>query len=252
MRRIAIFLIFKSLIFTFNCFSKEFQNEKINYVVTYKWGLIQKDAGDIEVILKNNGDKYNIELRGKTKPWADKFFEVRDTLKGSLLKNGFKPLTYTRIAHEKKKYSRDDIKYEYSGGKAYGDIKKIREKKDGSIETKTAKIEGEMPAYDLLSVFYFLRNLDYKNLLSGHVVKASIFSGDQSENLTVKYIGEEKVKMRDKSEKDSYHIKFNFTSGGKKKSSDDIDAWISIDDSHVPLLIVGSLPIGQIRCHYLP
>ncbi|MDE6077692.1 MAG: DUF3108 domain-containing protein, partial [Muribaculaceae bacterium] len=65
-------------------------------------------------------------------------------------------------------------------------------------------------------------------------------------------VGEEKLKLRNKTEREAYHIKFNFTTEGKKKSSDDLDAWISTDPKHIPLQIVGSLPIGQVRCYYLP
>lgn len=55
--------------------------------------------------------------------------------------------------------------------------------------------------------------------------------------------------MRDKTEREAYHIKFNFTQDGGKKSSDDIDAWISTDSRHIPLYLVGKLPIGEIRVY---
>lgn len=57
-----------------------FKNETLKYVVTYKWGLIHKDAGDATVTLRRNGDQYRMVLTAKSKPWADKIYRVRDTL----------------------------------------------------------------------------------------------------------------------------------------------------------------------------
>lgn len=83
------------------------------------------------------------------------------------------------------------------------------------------------------------------------MVTATVFSGSKVESITIRCVGEERIKLRDKSERDAYHIKFKFTQAGKKKSSDDIDTWISTDSSHIPLLVVGSLPVGQVKCYYV-
>ena len=81
--------------------AKGFSDETLHYVISYKWGLIHKDAGEATLVLKNSGNHYSISLYGKTKPWADNFYQVRDTLLGKIRKEGFKPLSYSKIAHEK-------------------------------------------------------------------------------------------------------------------------------------------------------
>lgn len=239
------------LLGAFNVFAGTFNNENLHYVISYKWGLIHKDAGEAVLSLKNQGDFYQLRLVGKTKPWADKFYQVRDTLSGKLKKDGLKPLTYTKVAHEKGKYSRDDIKYIYSGNSVDGHAKRVRQKKDGSITSSEKKLSGTWPVYDMLSVFYFLRNIDYARLKNNQVVTATVFSGSKVESITIRCVGEERIKLRDKSERDAYHIKFKFTQAGKRRSSDDIDTWISTDSSHIPLLVVGSLPVGQVKCYYV-
>ena len=93
----------------------DFVDETLHYVISYKWGLIHKDAGTATLSLKNIGDKYHVKLTGKTKSWADNFYQVRDTLTGTIAKNGLKPEEYSKIAHEDGKYSRDDIVYSYAG-----------------------------------------------------------------------------------------------------------------------------------------
>ena len=229
-----------------------FENEKLNYIISYKWGLIHKEAGDAEMSLINNGNLYELKLTGKTRPWADKFYRVRDTLISKVKKDGFRPVQYTKIANEKGKYGHDDIKFTYASNASNAEIKKIRVNKNGERTEKNFNVEGTLPAFDMLSVFYFLRQLDFNNLKKGEEIKATIFSSQHAEELTVKYEGVENIKLYDKSKRDTYHITFKFTTGGKKKSSDDIDAWISMDSKKIPLLVVGSLPVGQVKCYYVP
>lgn len=252
MKSVKILII--SLLLTVACVSagaSGFADETLNYVISYKWGLIHKDAGTATLTLRNSGNRYLIKLTGKTKSWADSFYQVRDTLVGSVRKEGFRPEHYTKIAHEDGKYSRDDIAYSYSGDNVGGHSKRVKIDKKGKRTDREKKFTASGPVYDMLSVFYFLRTIDYSRLTSGNVVKATMFSGSKVESLTIRCVGKENIKLRDKSRREAYHIKFKFTSEGQKKSSDDIDAWISTDPRHIPLQVVGSLPLGQVKCYYI-
>lgn len=223
-------------------------DETLKYTVSYKWGLIHKDAGTATLTLRNNGFNYNLKLTAASKPWADKIYKVRDTLLSTVSKQGFRPRSYTRIAHEDNKYSRDHIAYSYSGNKVTATATRMRQRDDGMREVHTT-LSANGAAYDLLSVFYYLRLIDYSKLGPGKVVVTTLFSGKQSENVRIKAVGVETIKLKDKTKVKALHIKFNFTTAGKKKSSEDIDAWLSDDSRHIPLLVVGSLPVGQIRCY---
>lgn len=227
-----------------------FQNEALRYVISYKWGLIHKDAGDAVLSLKRHGDRYDIMLTAKTKPWADRIYRVRDTLKGALRIQDLKPLYYTKIMHEKDKYALDELKYSVNGETTSAVARRHRIKK-GNPVTSEKHLSASGPVYDMLSIFYYLRKLDYSKLNKNKIYTATVFSGDKKETIKIHSIGIEKIKLKDKSEREAYHIKFNFTSGGGKKSSDDIDSWISTDESHIPLYVVGKLPIGEVRAYYL-
>lgn len=252
MRKFVFFIIvlLSGLFITNNASAITFQNETLKYVISYKWGLVHKDAGEATLSLRRNGNNYNIMLAAKTKPWADKIYQVRDTLKGTIRVSDLKPLSYTKITHEKGEYKWDQISYSYSGATTVGKAKRYRKVKGKpSITEKTLSATGQV--YDMLTVFYYLRALDYSQLSKNKVYTATIFSGKQKETIKIKSIGIEKIKMRDKSTREAYHIKFNFTRDGGKKSSDDIDTWISTDSKHVPLYLVGKLPIGEVRAYLI-
>lgn len=75
----------------------------------------------------------------------------------------------------------------------------------------------------------------------------TIFSGKQKETLSIKFEGIDNLNF-DGTERKVYHIKFMFTSKGGKKSSDDMDAWISADSKRIPLKLEGKLPVGKVHC----
>ena len=227
----------------------KFADETLNYVITYKWGLITKDSGDATLSLKNNGSKYYIKLTGKTKPWADGLFQVRDTLISVMDKATFRPLNYTKVAHEGGKYAKDVIEYSYSGNHVKGKATKYRDKK-GKITNEDLELSAEGDTFDMLSVFYWLRSIDPATLPMGRKVTATLFSGSHEETVKIWKVGEQTVKLRDGSKREAWHIKFTFTSKGGKKTSEDIDAWISKDGKRIPLEIKGSLPLGHV-CAYL-
>lgn len=227
-----------------------FDNETLRYVITYKWGLIHKDAGEAVMTLRNNGSTYNITLTGKTKSWADGFYKVRDTLVSVIDKDRFRPVSYRKMAHEGSNFSRDIIEYSYSGNDVTGKVTKYREKKDGK-KSSNLELSGSGPTFDMLSVFYYLRTLDPAKLESGKKITSTMFSGSHAETVTIWKVKEDKVKMRDGSVRDAWLLRFNFTTKGGKKSSSDIDAWISKDDKRIPLQLRGSLPIGKVNAYLL-
>lgn len=244
-RVIFVFLMLVSFVLAANA-----NTEKLKYVVTYKWGLIQKDAGDVEITKKPSGNGYELKLMAKTRPWADKVYKVRDTLISITEKERYKPIQYTYIAHEKNKYKRDNVKFSHEGNKVKAQGERYKENKKGEVEHSTHSLEGAFPAYDMLSVYFFLRDIDYTTLKPGESVNATIFSGTKVEHLEVKCQGKETIELRNKSVHEAWHITFKFTQNGGTKSSDDINCWISTASPHIPLLIIGNLPIGQVRVNY--
>ena len=58
----------------------ELPDENLNYIVLYKWGLINKDAASAVLSLRSDDGHYYARMSARTLPWADKVFKVRDTL----------------------------------------------------------------------------------------------------------------------------------------------------------------------------
>lgn len=224
-----------------------FADETLRYVIGYKWGLIQKDAGEATLTLRNSGEDYRITLTARTKPWADKIFRVRDTLTATVARNGFRPRSYVKAAHEDGRYSLDRLAYSRPGGNVtLAEATRLRQKEGKSVTTrKTFSASGE--AFDMLSIFYYIRAIDFAAMKPGEQIRTTVFSGSQSETVTITFEGREQITLRDKSKRSAFKITFRFTTAGRKKSSDDMTAWISADQQKIALRLVGHLPLGQVR-----
>ena len=245
MKRIFAFvLLVVAMVLPQPAVARDFTNETLNYEIVYHWGMIWKHAGDATLSIRKTKTGYSSQLTGKTRSWADKVYPVRDTLKCTM-NNDLKPLVYEKLTHEKDYYARDVVKFSYNYSHTSAHCTRYR--KGG---TTTIDLSAKSQAYDMLSVFYMLRNLDYDELSKNKNYTTVIFSGKEKEYLTINYKGVETIKMRDGTKRKAHSITFRFTQKGGKQSSDDLTAWMSTDESRIPLLLVGKLPVGEVKCYY--
>jgi len=225
-----------------------FKNETLKYVIQYKWGLVQKNAATATLRLINKPTYYDVMVTASTLPWADAIYQVRDTLISHISKNTFKPISYAKITHEKKRYRKDALTYKYVGNHAYGRCVRWKSKPGVPLTKKVVTCSATGPTYDMVSIFYYIRMLDFSKLSQGKVVRANIFSGSSPEIIKIKSLKQETVKIPGGKKYRCYHLQFTFTSGGKANSSAPMNAWITVDTPHIPVKLVGELPIGQVRC----
>jgi len=221
-----------------------FGNEHLNYQIVYHWGMIWKHAGDASLSLKKTGNGYVAQLTGRTRSWAETFYPVRDTLRCTM-KSNFAPLKYEKLTHEKDYYARDVVDYSYRGNETFAVGKRYRPGR----ATTSVNLSAKCQAYDMLSVFYMLRTLDFASMTKNKPYTTVIFSGKEKEYLTIRYRGAENVKLRDGSKHSAYHLVFKFTQKGGTKSSDDMHVWVATEGNHIPLMLSGSLPFGEVKCY---
>lgn len=225
-------------------------NETLHYKVLYKWGMVHKTAGRATLSLHSAGSSaYKATLTARSEPWADKVYRLRDTLTSTMSRDKLLPSRYEKVAHEDGKYSRDVVKFSYSGGKVTGSCTRQRRKKAGDpMTTSTSTLSATGQAVDMLSAFYYLRTLDFPRMSKGQTRSINIFSGKKKETLTITYQGATTVDLN-KKKHDAWLVTFTFTSDGKK-SSDPIKAWISADSRRIPLKLEGSIKVGKVICEY--
>ena len=223
-------------------------DEDLHYVITYKWGLINKDAATAVLSLRNDGPYYQAKLAASTLPWADKVLMVRDTLISTMSRPSCFPVEYQKITHEGSRYGNDVVKFSNSGSNVTGYATRMRSKNRGPVSESDTVLHAKSPALDMLSVFYYLRTMDFSAKTPGATINVAIFSGKSAEKLSVSYKGIETINVNNRTYR-TYHLVFSFTMKGKV-SSDAMDTWITTDDSRIPVKLEGALPLGKVRAFY--
>ena len=103
----------------------------------------------------------------------------------------------------------------------------------------------------MLTVFYYLRILDYSRLAPNTLISIPIFTGRKLITMLVRYKGETNVKLRNKSQFPSYRLNLSFVNDDSFKEDDDpIEVWLSADSQKIPLKVEGKLPIGSLQAEY--
>lgn len=248
MFKISVVAVLLLAVTGFKAKGVELPNEDLNYVITYKWGFINKDAATAVLSLRNDGGHYYAQLSAQTLPWADKILCVRDTLKSTMLRKGVLPKRYTKIAHEGTRYTDDVVKYEYNGNEVTGYVTREKSKDGGPVNHSDTVLHATGKTYDMLSIFYYLRTLDFDNMSPGAKLRVNIFSGSNVEQMTVNYVAEERIKVNGY-KWDTYHVQFTFTRHGVESSSP-MDTWISRDEYRIPVKLVGQLTFGKVQAFF--
>ena len=216
--------------------------EYLQYDVVYQWGLLWVKAANGSLSIARDGNQYHAQVIATTTPFADGIMKVRDTLTTTMQAPDLKPIHYKQVSREGKYYQINDINFVYRNDSTIGNTHISRPEKDFS---DSFSLGQRGAVFDMISIFYRIRNLPFEQMPIGEITKTYIFSGRQIETLELEYQGIKSIKIGD-TEHAAHYIRFFFYNNDGSKKSDKISAWISTDD-FIPLQLEGKLPIGSMK-----
>lgn len=208
-------------------------------------GVISKVAGYATLDLRTASNEYRATLTARSAPWADRIYSLRDTMYTTMEPATMLPSLYVYIAHENGKYVKDIVKFSHTGDNFTGEATRVKRNKDGEWSHGESTLHALGPSVDLLSLFFYVRKVDFPRMAIGKSLVMNCFSGKKTEKLTLTYKGMQKVTVNG-TEQLAYYVAFTFTKDGKKSSAP-IYAWLATNASRTPLQVEGTLPVGKIR-----
>lgn len=209
--------------------------ETINYHVYYTLAGIYVYGGEANFTVNleryNAKPVYHITGEGKTIPFFDGFFKVRDKYETYIDTATLKPYKFVRNILE-------------------GDFKKF-ENVTFNHATKTATSQGgtfKVPdcVQDVLSSIYYARSIDYSKYKKGDKIPFNMFIDDKTYNLYIRYLGKEKIKTK-------YGwfnaIKFSplLIEGTIFKGGEKMMVWVTDDANKIPVRIESPISVGSVK-----
>ena len=238
------------------------QTESLTYNAYWHWGFIWKLAGSgtLNQWAEQVGDstlRYHVQLCGRSMSIVESIMKVRDTL-DCYYTPALIPLEYCKKTNEGSYRAIERNYYHnYADGKVVTnpfdlqrsdvdstkiDVYRWRIKKGNDRRT----VSNEGVGFDMLSIFYELRHLDYASLRPGQKLEYHITSGIKNRGLHVKYVGPRTCTLKNGRKYPAYLVELTFST--KDSDSTPLQAWLSTDPDHRPLSVVIQLKrIGAVQ-----
>ncbi|MCL2649975.1 MAG: DUF3108 domain-containing protein [Candidatus Azobacteroides sp.] len=217
--------------------------EQLNYNIYYKYGIMMVKAGTAQYDVKDNTFRgkpaIKTSLTFKTSGVVDKAFKVRDTLI-AYSTSALVPVFHRKFLHEGKMNHIEDIDYK----KFSTTLTSVQSKKYTPDAVKfdtllTAKSMG----FDMLSIFIFIRTLDYSKLKEGTAFGIASFVGKDVVPLNVRYMGQSIIDKGNTKYK-TLRFEVDIVDRAFEEAKTSMEVWISDDNNRIPIKLKAKLKIG--------
>lgn len=238
------------------------RTEELTYDVYFHLGFIWAKAGrgilsySDETTADGTIRKHG-QLAAKSLNIVEHIMKVRDTL-DCWMNDQLVPTEFVKKTHEGKYNCIEHNNYitEWESASAPQNAANVasstakihrwlkKGKEPASVDDTTHVVNE--PAYDMLSLFYVIRDLDFAKLAVGKKMKYACFSGLKKDWINVEFQGEEKIKLRNGKEHDAYLVFLTFATKGQ--DSTPLKVWMAKTQDHRPLkVIIGLKRIGSVQ-----
>lgn len=221
------------------------EGEQLKYIMTYNWFLVWTDVGEatFEVRKENkfNSEVYHFIGKGKSYPFYDWFYEVRDIYESWIDAETLQPIFYKRDVNEGGYHI--DITYDYNWEDtvAYANSKKTRE----PLKLDTVKLPS--CTYDVVSIIYHARTIDFSNYEEGEKIPLNLLLDNQIENIYIRYQGREKKRVRGLGKFNTIKFTGYLVKGDVFKGGEALEVWVTDDKNRIPVWIESPIKVGKIK-----
>lgn len=220
--------------------------ESLEYDLYFKYGLLDKKAGKASMRISNityNGQPaYRMNLISSTQGLARKLFSLSDTL-SSITTKALEPLAFTKLAHEDGDDTVENYTYKYQGDKVKIHTRRVmngRERFNENIETTEC-------TYDMVSIVYYARTLDYSNMKAGSTAKVYFIPGKEHMSMTIIHQGIETIKVNNGKKYECIKLSLQIKDKAFENGKEAMKVYLTNDKNRMPLRIDSKLKVGSVK-----
>jgi len=221
--------------------------ETLNYDLHFKWGILSKKAGVATLKVTNatygGQDAYKISLSSSSRGAAREFFKMDDTI-SAVITRDMVPLAFFKDANEDDDYTKERITYTYMPNNSVK-IRTMRHK-NGTFRFDETFYRQNC-TYDMLSVVFYARTLNYNSMKKGDKVSVDFVSGKKRLNMVIVHSGTEKLKVNDGSKYNCIKLSLKIADDAFQNEEDAMTVYITQDQNRMPIRIDSKLKIGNAR-----
>lgn len=209
------------------------EGEKLTYKLRY--GVISAATGTLKVekskLRFSNPNAYHLSAFGQTSGAFSVFYTVKNQYDSYIDGDNYLPYLYTEDIHEGSYTRKEYATFDHKNKKVSG--------KKGTFSSANSQF------FDLLSAYYFSRNLDLSSLKKGDTFKINYFLNDEISQLGIKYIGVEKIKTS-LGTLECIKLSPEIKSGRIFKKDSQLFLWVTNDGNRIPVKAQVEILIGSV------
>ncbi|MDP3437391.1 MAG: DUF3108 domain-containing protein [Bacteroidales bacterium] len=218
--------------------------EKVVYVINYTWGVIKTDVGEAVVSLnrlnnETNGDYFHSIITGYSYKFYEMFFRVKDLFESKFNTTNGRPFYFHRDISE----GRYRMKNWYTFNPDYSINAKVKRLDQ---PTKDTLLKGRECTFDLVSLFYFSRNMDFSKILPGVEQPISFAIDDEIFDLYYRYIGPEIKRVPGMGQFRTLKFAARVVVGEVFSGKEELVIWVSDDKNRIPLMFETPIIVGKV------
>lgn len=209
-------------------------SEKLSYIAKYNMkGLMTELAGiDMEVteITGRKRPVYKLKFTANTLTSWDDYVKVRHAYQTYIDPSTNKPLIMVQDSDVKGKVTKGKYKFKHKSGIAEMEVTK------SSAATINKNINIKNNTYDVVSLIYLARSLDYGHMKVGQKTPLNIVFLERIIEFNIKFLGKQTINVKGMGSKECFKI--GLVLNKKFIVEPDVTTiWISADNNRVPVLI---------------
>ncbi len=220
------------------------EGEKLVYVIKYTWGVFRTDVGEAVTNLNRsydsvNGDHFHSLITGYSYKFYDVFFRIKDIFESKFNTTNGRPFYFHRDISEGK-YR---MKNTYSFNSDYSINARVKRKDEPE---RVITLKGKECTFDLVSLFYYSRNIDFENIPPGVDQPVSFAIDDEIFNLYYRYIGKEQKRVPGMGVYRTLKFAARVVAGEVFDGKEELTIWVSDDENKVPLYFETPIIVGRV------
>lgn len=213
--------------------SGEWLRYKMSYSGFLRAGTAILEVNEAEI----NGKKvFHTKGTGWTSGMIKWFFEVDDLYESYFDKKEVKPYVFKRKINEGGYKKHRITTFNYNSKYAY--VQDFTQQKDTSVAFDNVQ--------DMMSSFYYLRNIETKDLKKGDEIALDMFLDSQVYPFKLRFLGREVLKTKF-GIVNSLLFRPLVQSGRIFKEQESVTIWITDDANRIPIKMKASLAVGSLR-----
>ncbi len=209
--------------------------ESVTYQIYYTLAGIYIEAGQVNFSCRveqlNDKPVYHIIAEGKTLPFYDHFYKVRDKYESFIDTASLQPYKFLRSVREGDFQKKENISFNKAVGTAITN--------DGVYKVPPC-------VQDVLSAMYYARNLNFDQMRPGDKIQFFMFLDNQLYPSYIRYLGREIIKTK----YGKFHaIRFKplLIKGTLFEAGEKMTVWVSDDPDHIPLRVESPVTVGSVK-----